>query len=176
MSKMIKFNFNKTNINNIHGLVILRPGVNEIPEDEWEKVKDTDQIKEWTKKGIILMISDKPAPPVIEEPVKKAADLIAEIEKATDIDALKELKKGEDRKTVLKAIKAQIKFLEEKGKDNKSDEDKKEAEEQKTIAKIKTITVIEDLEKLKEAEKSKDVLEAIDAQIKVLKELDGKDK
>ena len=94
MIKTIKFHFKKSNINNIYGLVILRPGVNEIPEDKWEKVKDTAQIKEWIAKGIILMISDKPAPePESEEPVKKASDLVTEIEKATDINALKELKK-----------------------------------------------------------------------------------
>lgn len=189
---MIKFDFKKSNINNIHGLVILRPGINEVEEQKWDKVKDTAQIKEWLNKGIILMIADSAIPgpgpgplPVVEK--KKATEVIEEVKKMTNVDDLKKLREIDDRKTVKVAVDEQIEALEKAEDDasnnksnDKSDDEPSEADKEKAvkaeievIEKIKNIADLEVLEKMKKDNGNKAIEEAITEQIKILKEADA---
>lgn len=97
--------------------VQLLPGINEIAEDEWNKVKEHKQVKAGLDEGVLVVLQDptkedKPLeglPASLEKfSVKDACELVDGV---MDVDVLKKWQKRETRDSVKAALKKQVKEI-----------------------------------------------------------------
>jgi len=97
--------------------VQLLPGINEVAESEWNKVKDHKQVKSALDEGVLVILQDptkedKPLeglPASLEKfSVKDACELVDGV---MEVDMLKKWQKRETRESVKAALKKQIKEI-----------------------------------------------------------------
>lgn len=100
------------------GSVSLNIGPNEVEKDNWATVKTHPIVKGWVKNGKVEVKDGKINDLSEITPVDKAVGLV---ETTMDKEKLLKWAKTDDRKTTQKAIKDQIAYLEDDGK-NKGDE------------------------------------------------------
>jgi hypothetical protein len=104
--------------------VNLIPGVNEIIEPEWNKLKEIKEVQEKIDEGVLVIVSEPKPGKKTEQGLPKeltpmiAGDAIDLVSGIVDLDVLKAWEKKEKRNTVIKAIKDQIKTVKDLETDN----------------------------------------------------------
>ena len=127
--------YNKTNLHSFptdaqaKHIVSLKPGVNQFPKEVWDKWKDTEICKQMIEDGDIELLEFKAEADeekVIgkdDEPLNlselRVKDAEAVVKQTFDVKLLEEFELMENRMTVKKAIKSQIKKIMDEGKETK---------------------------------------------------------
>jgi hypothetical protein len=98
----------RPNLLNVADLFVLKPGMNEVPEDLWEKAQKIELVRIMVEEEI-LKPGEGPAP--VDLSTLKPAAAVTLVKKTVDRVLLERWFDAEKRKPVLEAIQAQVEAI-----------------------------------------------------------------
>jgi hypothetical protein len=100
--------YTRPNLMNVADLFVLKPGINEVPEDLWQKAQKVELVRLMVDEDI-LKPGEGPAP--VDLSTLKPAAAVTLVKKTVDRELLERWFDAEKRKPVLEAIQAQVEAI-----------------------------------------------------------------